>query len=71
MFVNREFESNARGSQLVTLMEGVLAGSSELDRQYVVRAIHEQLFNGTTTIGSADVMLLAFLILQVSFPLYP
>jgi hypothetical protein len=49
-------------------MEGVLAGSSELDRQYVIRAIHDQLFNGTTTIGSADVMLLAFLILQVFFP---
>lgn len=46
-------------------MEGVLAGSSELDRPYVIRAIHDQLFNGTSTIGSADVMLLAFLVLQV------
>lgn len=46
-------------------MEGVLAGSSELDRPYVIRAIHDQLFNGTTTIGSADVILLAFLVLQV------
>lgn len=46
-------------------MEGVLGGSSDLDRQYIIRAIHEQLFTGTTTIGSADVMLLAFLILQV------
>jgi hypothetical protein len=53
----------------VTLMEGVLAGSSELDRQYVIRAIHDQLFNGPTTIGSADVILLAFLILQVD-PLF-
>jgi hypothetical protein len=53
----------------VTLMEGVLAGSSDLDRQYVIRAIHDQLFNGPTTIGSADVILLAFLILQVPLAL--
>eukprot|EP00602_Paraphysomonas_sp_CaronLab_P007358 CAMPEP_0185034758 /NCGR_PEP_ID=MMETSP1103-20130426/24887_1 /TAXON_ID=36769 /ORGANISM="Paraphysomonas bandaiensis, Strain Caron Lab Isolate" /LENGTH=2224 /DNA_ID=CAMNT_0027571539 /DNA_START=141 /DNA_END=6815 /DNA_ORIENTATION=+ len=62
----KDLEAFSRGSQLVTMMEGVLTGSSEMDRPYVVRAIHDLLFNGPSSIGSVDVMMLAFLVLQIA-----
>lgn len=66
----RDFELNAKGSQLVATMEAVLSGSRDMDKELVLRSIHDNLFGGSNIIQSGDVMVLGFLVLQVRLRIY-
>jgi hypothetical protein len=60
----KDFENAVKGSQLITLLEGLLTGA-ETDIEYVSRAVHEHLV-ATSTAESSEVLVLAFQVLQVS-----
>lgn len=59
----KDLDHVIRGSQLTTLLEGVLAGA-EVDVEYVLRSIHETLVS-MPSIEPSDVLVLAFAVLQV------
>jgi hypothetical protein len=59
----KDFETSARGSQIITLIEGILTGT-ETDVQYVVKSVHEHLIS-STSISSPEVLLLGAVLLQV------
>lgn len=60
----KDLEASARGSQIITLIEGILTGA-ESDVQYVVKSVHEHLIS-SMSICSSEVLVLGAVLLQVT-----
>lgn len=60
---SREFDEVIRGSQVTTLLEGVLTGAED-NTDYVLRSVHDLLMS-SSSIESPELLVLGFEMLQV------